>query len=93
MDAAAAEDTPSLPPRRSDMALHPSHPPALITNLWSYMVWSSSSQDSSTDDFGKSETPASDVNDLCLKDFGVKVQGLGCKKNQEAHLKALCNAS
>ena len=31
MDAAAAEDTPSLPPRRSDMALHPSHPPALIS--------------------------------------------------------------
>ena len=31
MDTAAAEDTPSLPPRRSDMALHPSHPPALIS--------------------------------------------------------------
>ena len=31
VDAAAAEDTPSLPPRRSDMALHPSHPPALIS--------------------------------------------------------------
>ena len=31
MDAAAAEDTPSVPPRRSDTALHPSHPPALIS--------------------------------------------------------------
>ena len=54
------------------------------------MVWSSSSQETTSEN---PKPPASDVNDLCLKDFGVKVQDLGCKKNQEAQLKALCNAS